>query len=190
MTTFSIETERLLIRKLALTDAGFILQLLNEPDFHKYIGDKQVSDCESAINYIKNGPQKMFREHGFALHLVELKDSNSAIGICGLLKREGLDSADLGFAFLQKYYQQGFGYESAQAIINDHFAHVKKGVMANVTAKDNNPDLKILAVTSLDNAASIALLEKLGFKFKNQILLPGYKELSNLYAITADINSI
>ncbi|WP_068545736.1 GNAT family N-acetyltransferase [Thalassotalea crassostreae] len=187
MTEFSIETERLLIRKLTLSDADFILQLLNEPDFHKYIGDKQVVDRESAINYIKNGPHQMFREHGFALHLVELKDSNTAIGICGLLQREGLDSADLGFAFLQKYYQQGFGFESAQAIINDHFSHVIDGALTQI---DNNLDLQILAVTSLDNAASIALLEKLGFKFKTQIFLPGYKELSNLYAITADIYSI
>ncbi len=95
-----IETERLDLRYLEAEDAQFMLELLNEPDWIKYIGDRGLRTIEDARTYIIDGPMTMYKEEGFGLYLVELKESKIPIGICGLIQRDFLKDVDLGFAIL------------------------------------------------------------------------------------------
>jgi len=163
----SLAIGRLLIRELTLADAPFILELLNEPAFHLYIGDKGVRDLAGAERYLREGPLAMYERHGFGLRLVTVKDG-TPVGMCGLLKRDALDHPDLGFAFLARHTGRGYAFEAASAIL-DHARHaLKLG--------------RILAVTAQENPASIKLLGKLGFRFDRMIDLPGYAEPSRLYA--------
>ena len=147
-----LETERLTLRELAFDDAPFILTLLNEPSFIRYINDKNVRNLEDARQYMLNGPMASYTRNGFGLYLVELKDPAVPIGICGLLKREDLPDADIGFAFLPDYWGKGFAFESASAVMND--ARERLGLK------------RVLAIVSPDNDASIKLLEKLGMTFE------------------------
>ncbi len=95
-----LSTERLILRRLTTGDAEFIFELLNDPDFLRFIGDKGVRSLDDARGYILSGPVASYAQHGFGLWLVELKGSNTPVGICGLLKRDALDDVDIGFAFL------------------------------------------------------------------------------------------
>ena len=79
-------TERLVIRQLAFDDAAFIVRLLNEESFIRYIADKQVRTLSDAKNYLSEGPLLSYQTYGFGLNLVSLKESGTPIGICGLLK--------------------------------------------------------------------------------------------------------
>src|SRR5260221_13231372 len=97
-----IETGRLSLRRLTADDAEFILELLNEPPFIQNIGDRGVRTAADAALYILNGPVASYEKHGFGLYLAELKASPLPIGICGLLKRDFLDDADIGVPFLQR----------------------------------------------------------------------------------------
>lgn len=63
-----IETERLLLRRFTEDDAEFILNLLNEPDWIKYIGDKGIKTIEDAKKYIEQSLIKMYNELGFGLY--------------------------------------------------------------------------------------------------------------------------
>src|SRR5512145_253478 len=112
-----LETARLRLRTLSVDDAEFILELLNDPGFLRYIGDKKVRTAADARDYILRGPVDSYARHGFGLYLVELKDSREPIGICGLLKRDWLEDPDIGFAFLARFTSVGFGYESATAVL-------------------------------------------------------------------------
>ena len=147
-----LETERLILRHFNLDDAPFILALLNEPSFLRYIGDKKVRTLEDARQYILNGPVATYERHGFGLYQVQLKDSHTPIGMCGLLKREELPQPDIGFAFLPDFWNKGFAYEAAVAVVNDAHERLKLD--------------SILAIVNPDNDASIRLLEKLGLKFE------------------------
>src|SRR5215467_2653725 len=147
-----LQTERLVIRRLTDDDAPFILTLLNEPSFLRFIGDKQVRDLEGARQYIRNGPAASYERHGFGLCLVQLKDTLAPIGMCGLLKREDLPDPDIGFAFLPDFWNKGLAFEAATATLNDGRERLKLP--------------RILAIVNPDNAASIKLLEKLGLKFE------------------------
>src|SRR5512133_2195823 len=99
-----LETERLILRKLTTDDAPFILDLLNQPSFIQYIGDRGVRTLDYARQYILNGPIASYERHGFVLYLALLKDSETPIGMCGLVKRDALADVDVGFAFLPQFW--------------------------------------------------------------------------------------
>ena len=96
----ALETDRLQIRRLTTDDAEFILRLLNEPSFLRYIGDRGVRTTDDARAYIVNGPIASYDRFGFGLCLVVDATTRAPLGICGLLKRDALEHPDIGFAFL------------------------------------------------------------------------------------------
>lgn len=147
-----LETARLALRWLETDDAVFVLRLVNEPSWRRFIGDKGIRTIEDARNYIEDGPIAMYLRLGFGLYLVALKDTGEPIGICGLIKRESLEDVDLGFAFLPAFRGKGYAFESASAVM-DYGRHVF-GLS------------RLLAVTAQDNEVSAKLLEKLGFHFE------------------------
>lgn len=165
----NLETQRLLLRRLNADDAPFIVTLLNEPSFIRYIGDKSVRDLDAARRYILNGPVASYDRNGFGLNLVELKESHTPIGICGLLKRDELPDADIGFALLPDFWNKGFAFEASTAVLHD--------------ARERLSLERILAITSLDNDASINLLQRLGFKFERVIQLTAGGEQVRLFAL-------
>ena len=164
-----VETERLIVRELTLADAPFILELLNEPAFHQYIGDKGVRDIAGAEKYLRDGPLAMYKRHGFGLWLVTLKGSGEPVGISGLLQRDYLPKPDLGFALLHRHTGQGYAHESAVAVLR----HGRETLQLP----------RILAITAAENAASIGLLQKLGFRFQRMIDLPGFAMPSRLFQL-------
>ncbi|HEY5884220.1 MAG TPA: GNAT family N-acetyltransferase [Pyrinomonadaceae bacterium] len=147
-----LETDRLRLRRLAPADAWFIFELVNEPSFIQNIGDRNVRNEADAVQYIQNGPMASYERYGFGLYCVELKESAVPIGICGPLKRDTLEHPDIGFAFLPRFWGQGYAIESATAVMK---------YSREVLGLD-----EIAAITTPTNEPSIKLLEKLGFKFQ------------------------
>ena len=163
-----LETDRLVLRQLTLNDAPFIVELLNEPSFLRFIGDRRVRSQQDARQYILNGPIASYRRNGFGLWLAFLKETGDPIGICGLLKRETLPDPDVGFAFLPAHWRQGYAFESASAVVR--YGRESIGLR------------RIVAITSLDNAESIGVLEKLGMKFETMTRLEGEAKDVRLFA--------
>jgi RimJ/RimL family protein N-acetyltransferase len=152
-----LATSRLTLRHIALQDAEFILELLNDVDFLRFIGDKGVRTIEDAREYIRSGPLASYELNGFGLWLVELKGRPIAVGMCGLLKRPALDDVDLGFAFLPQYRSRGYAFEAATAVLSYGREVLGLG--------------RIVAITNSDNAGSLRVLEKVGMKFDRMIRL-------------------
>ena len=153
------DTARLRLRQLALDDAGFILELVTDPLWLRFIGDRGVHDVESARRYLESGPLEMYRSQGFGLWLVERRADAAPIGICGVLKRDSLDGPDLGFAFLPAYRGQGYAREAAAATL-EH-ARQRLGIQ------------RVLAITSPENLASANVLRSVGMRFEQSIRLEG-----------------
>jgi [ribosomal protein S5]-alanine N-acetyltransferase len=163
-----LETDRLRLRQLSAGDAEFILRLLNEPSFIRNIADRGVRDLEGARAYILKGPAASYERNGFGLWLVEFKESGAPVGICGLLKREGLDAPDIGYALLPEYWSKGFAFESASAVA----AYAFDGLGLK----------RLLAITNADNRRSTKVLERIGFHFERTVVLPGGDEELKLFA--------
>jgi RimJ/RimL family protein N-acetyltransferase len=167
-----LETPRLQLRRFTTDDAAFVLELLNEPSFLRYIGDKKVRNLDDARQYILNGPVASYERNGYGLNVVELKDEHAPIGMCGLLKRAELHDADIGFAFLPAFWKKGLAFEAATAVVHD--------------ARERLNLPRILAITSLDNQASSELLERLGFTFERVVKLSADGEQLRLFTLTID----
>jgi len=163
-----LETERLTLRHFNTDDAPFILSLVNEPSFLRHIGDKKVRTLEDARQYILNGPVATYERHGFGLYQVELKDTHTAVGMCGLLKRAELPQPDIGFAFLPDFWNKGFAFEAAAAVLTDARERLKLN--------------RILAIVNPDNDSSIKLLEKLGLKYERNVMLAADRDEVKLFA--------
>ena len=160
---YIIETERLKLRKLALEDSGFLIELLNSPGWIKYISDKNVHTVEDAHIYLKDGPFQSFSVNGFGLCMVELLSDDTPIGICGLIKREFLSTPDLGFAYLPQFHGKGYAFEMAQAIV--------------IHAKEKLKISTLSAITLESNMKSKQLLKKLGFHYNQNITSPTGEKL-------------
>jgi RimJ/RimL family protein N-acetyltransferase len=164
-----LETDRLVLRHLVPDDAEFALRLVNEPSFHQYIGDKGVRNLDDARNYLATGAIASYARNGFGLNLVQRREDGTPIGMCGLVKRDALPHADIGYAFLPEYWSKGYAFESAAAVL----AH----------ARSEFGFTRILAIVSPDNRASIALLERLGLHFESTMSFAGKPDDTLVYAI-------
>jgi ribosomal-protein-alanine N-acetyltransferase len=151
-----IRTSRLDLRELDFSDAEFILELLNEAGFIRFIGDKGVRTLADARDYLRQGPMDSYARNGFGLYAACLRGA-TPIGICGLVKREGLNDPDVGFALLSRYWSSGYAVESAAAVL--------------AYARNTLRIKRVVAITSPDNWSSIAVLEKIGLKFERMIRL-------------------
>ncbi len=158
-----LETDRLILRRLSAEDDEFILELVNDPLWLRFIGDRGVHTLKDARDYILNGPVAMYARLGFGLYLVERKSNGVPLGMCGLIKRDALEDVDLGFAFLPAYRAQGYAYEAATAVLA--YGQSVFGLK------------RIVAITSPDNDRSAKLLEKLGFTFEKMLQLSADDEV-------------
>lgn len=152
-----LESDRVRLRQLVDADAEFVVRLLNDPDFLRFIGDRGVRNATDARSYLADGPQKSYREHGFGLLLVERSGDGMPVGICGLVRRAGLDAPDLGFAFMPEFRGQGFAEAAARLALR----HAFEGLRID----------RIVAIASSENRASIRLLGKLGMEPRGTIRL-------------------
>jgi RimJ/RimL family protein N-acetyltransferase len=148
MTRTILETPRLRLRELVAGDAPFVLELLTDPDFVRHIGDRGVRDLETAKTYIADGPQASYARHGHGLWLAELRESGEAAGMCGLLRRDHLPDADIGYAWLPRFRGRGYAFEAATATLDYAFAQRRLP--------------RVMAIVGLDNAASQRLLLRVG----------------------------
>lgn len=150
------ETNRLLISKFTLKDASFFLDLVNSPNWIKFIGDRKIKTIKEAEERIKTGHLKSYATHSFGFYKLLLKAENKKpIGTCGLIKRDTLNHVDIGFAMLPNYEGIGLAYEASVEVMK--------------LAKDVFKLNKLLAITNPDNNNSIKLLEKLGLIFERKI---------------------
>ncbi len=153
-----IETERLLLREFTTDDAPFVLELVNDSAWIKFIGDRGVRTLEDARNYVIERLQKSYRDFGFGMWLVQRKADGEPIGMCGLLKREYLDDLDIGFGFLPAFRGHGYAFEAASAVIK--YGKTEFGLK------------RLVGFVLVGNQRSVALLKKLGMQYERNFKIP------------------
>jgi RimJ/RimL family protein N-acetyltransferase len=157
-----LETPRLRLRRLVAGDAGFVLEVLNDPSFIEFIGDRGVRDQAAARRYIEDGPAASHAQHGYGMDLVELKATAEPIGICGLVRRTWHELPEIGYAFLPRHRSAGYAYEAAAAVLSHAL-----GALALP---------RVVAIVSPANAHSIRVLEKLGLRYECRVTPPGEQQ--------------
>ncbi len=152
------ETERLYVRKMTDADAGFYLAMLSDPDFRTNIADRGVRTEEQALEHMRDRVYASYDAHGFGMWLVSRREDGRAIGMAGLVKRDFLKDVDLGYAFLPEGRGAGLATEAASAVMR--YAVEAFGLK------------KLAAIVAPENAASIRVLERLGFTHRGRVQFP------------------
>ena len=164
-----LETKRLILKGVSLDDAGIILELLNEPSFIQNIGDRGVRTLDDARDYISDRLIASYENFGFGMYLVIVKDTGASAGLCGLVRRDGLEDVDIGYAFLPRYWSKGYATEAVLA--------VKEYAKNTIGLK------RLVAITDSANQGSIRVLEKIGLTFEKVVRLSEDDIELKLYAI-------
>jgi RimJ/RimL family protein N-acetyltransferase len=138
------ETERLRLRPFRESDAPLILELLNDPGWLRFIGDRNVRSLEDARGYLRK-LDEAYARHGFGLYRVERASDGEPLGMCGLVKRDTLDDPDLGFAFLARHRGSGYAEEAARATLRHAARDLGLGRLAAVATPDNERSARLLA---------------------------------------------
>jgi RimJ/RimL family protein N-acetyltransferase len=154
-----IETKRLVLREILLSDVDDLFELDSDPEVMKYIGIPPVKDM-SETRKIIGMLRKQYEENGIGRWAVELKTTGEVIGWSGLkLHDEEIDGNknfyELGYRFKPKHWGQGYATESSEAWLN--YAFNKLFIK------------KVFAATDPRHKASRKVLEKLNFQFVKQL---------------------
>lgn len=153
-----LRTDRLLINKITLDDAAFILKLMNDKDWIKNIGDRGIRTIEDAEEYIRTRFLKTYTESDLGFYGLVLKNSRQIIGVAGLIDRDGIDHVDIGYGILPEYRGKGYAFEATKAVYDYGYNELKLK--------------KIVAIVNPENPSSINLLSKLGLEFEKMVRLP------------------
>jgi ribosomal-protein-alanine N-acetyltransferase len=156
-----LQTDRLVLNELTPEDAPFILELLMSRGFRENIGDRGVADLDGARGYIERA-RSGYAANGFGLWRADLKSSGEPTGLAGLVKRDGLEHPDVGYAFLETFWGSGLASEAAAACL----AHGRSALGLTT----------IVAITKPENLGSIAVLKKIGMKDAGMIRVQGYDD--------------
>jgi RimJ/RimL family protein N-acetyltransferase len=162
-------SKRLRLRRFNPGDADFILELVNQPEWLRHIGDRKVRDLEAARAYLQDGPLAMYARHGFGLYAIELRSGGTPIGMCGLLKRDTLPDVDIGYALLTAHTGHGYALEAASACVD--------------LARRQFQLARLIAITAPDNPRSAQLLLRLGMQFERHFLHGDPAEELSLYGM-------
>ena len=162
------ETDRLSVRRFTLDDAPFVLRLLNEPLWHRYIGDRGLRTVDDAREYLRSRLLAHYEAHGFGSYHVTLRETGEPVGLTGLIQRQGLDAPDLGYAVLEAHHGKGLATEVARATL----AHARGDLGLG----------RVVAFIDADNVASRRVLEKVGMRPDGTYLVEGEAVPCLLYA--------
>ncbi len=146
---FILKTPRLILREFDISDAENLFLLNGDPDVIRYTGDVAFKNLEEAKALIEN--YVPYKRDGYGRWTVLLKENNEFIGWCGLRFIEDTKQIDLGYRFMKKYWNKGYGTEAAQACLNYGF---EKLGMKEIMARANK-----------ENIGSIKIMEKIGMTF-------------------------
>jgi len=136
-----------------------MLAIWNDSAFLQHVGDRGVRTIEQAREALQQGILKLYRDCGYGPFRVALRETDQALGICGLFKRENLEHPDIGFALLPEFCGRGYTYEASVAALNH--------------TRDQLQLPRVCAIVSPANKASIGLILKLGMHLEKPFRMPG-----------------
>src|SRR5688500_7845765 len=145
--TVILETQRLILRMWAKSDAERMFEICRDSEVMKHIGNgkpyKNLEDSEKFLNWV----EVYQTENGFCRWAVVEKSSGEIIGSCGFSRLLETEEIDLGYLYDKKSWGQGFATEAARECLKYGF--------------ENLGFREIIALTDLQHSASQNVLEKI-----------------------------
>ncbi|MCB9309475.1 MAG: GNAT family N-acetyltransferase [Lewinellaceae bacterium] len=151
------ETERLILREIILEDVDAFFELDSDPEVHRYLGNKPVTEKQQIIDVI-HYVRRQYSEHGIGRWAVVLKETNEFIGWSGLKWVTDIINGhqnfyDLGYRLQKRFWGHGYATESAIMALDYGYNFLQIA--------------KINASANCENIGSNRILTKLGMDCLN-----------------------
>ena len=111
----TIETKRLILREYSMEDFEKLFEILSDPETMQHY--PKPYDEEMTKHWIAWNIQN-YREYGFGIWALVLKETGEFIGDCGLTIQniDGELLPEIGYHIHKKHWRKGFGSEAARAV--------------------------------------------------------------------------
>jgi [ribosomal protein S5]-alanine N-acetyltransferase len=167
MQPFRIETERLELREMRMSDLFSLFHMFDDPEHMRYY--PRTFTLEEARNWIRWNLRN-YRQFGHGLWLMELKDSGDFVGNCGLTKQlvEHEQFVEVGWHTKRSAWGKGFAAEAGAACRDYAFASV--GVD------------RLISLIRPENEQSARVAQKIGLTVWREVMRVG--GLHHVYSMT------
>lgn len=152
------QTSRCKLREMCTADVDDLYELYDSPLVTRYM-EGLFPQKEQEKQYIQEYIKNVYEYYGFGTWLIHRKEDGKLIGRAGFNYRSGYEEVELGFVIGEPYWRNGYAYE-----VCSHLMELGRSVYEFDAVQ---------ALVKKENEASVRLLEKLGFHYKEEILLDG-----------------
>ncbi|WTA39875.1 GNAT family N-acetyltransferase [Streptomyces sp. NBC_00846] len=139
MLTDVIETERLSLRPLQLSDVDAFVDLHADPRVNRFVGTYTRQQAWDRLAVI----ERQWAERGHGLCAVELRSSGELIGRSGLQYWEQFDEVELGWTFRAEHWGHGYATEAARACLDWGFATLEEDYFTALIRPGNEPSARV-----------------------------------------------
>lgn len=150
MSKIILETERLILRELNDNDFEALCKiLLDSETMYAYQGAFSI---EEAHNWL-NSQLERYKNYGYGLWAVVLKENNEMIGQCGLTIQTWKDSKvlEVGYLFQKKYWHHGYATEAAIACREYAFNVLNANEVCSIIRTTNNASINVALRNGMKN---------------------------------------
>jgi len=154
--TTILETQRLLLRRLTISDLDDLFALYRDPEVRAYFpeGTLTYEETKKELEWIID---VYYGKYGFGLWATIYKETGAFIGRCGLLPWTIEENPEVEVAYLlaRAYWGQGLGTEAAQAILEYGFRQLSVP--------------RLICLIDPENEASVKVATKIGMSYEREI---------------------
>lgn len=137
-----LETERLYLREMSQSDFEPLCKILrDEETMYAYNG----AFDDSMVQEWLDKQLARYREYGFGLWAVCLKETDEMIGQCGLTVQDwlGTEKLEIGYLFQRAYWHKGYATEAAKACKEYAFAKLGADEVCSIIRDNNFPSQNV-----------------------------------------------
>lgn len=145
-----LETDRLLLRRLLMSDLDDLYALYRDPEMRQYFPPEGVSpdktltyeETKEELEWFLNGHP---RHPELGLWATILKENGEFIGRCGLLPWtiDGQDEVEVAYMIDKRYWGLGLGTEAARGIRDYAFAQLDLSRLVCMILHENMASVKV-----------------------------------------------
>lgn len=140
-----LETDRIILRTWKDADLPYLYAMNQDPLVMEYFPNLQDKPTTDAFFH---KIQKHYKDHGYTLFALELKENKEFLGFVGLLhvpfKASFTPAVEIGWRLRSEYWNKGYATEAAKAVLDYAFYTLNLDRIVSFTSKINKPSIRIM----------------------------------------------